>query len=427
MKKRTAIIITVTILAAAAIIWFAIPKKETATIETAVPEISDIKRFVTATGTVEPVTLVEVGTQVSGIITKLYADYNDIVTEGQLIAEMDKETLEADLASSEAELESCENEYEYQSKLYERSKTLYEKGLISDSEYDAALYNYKRSKAAYDKSKAAMVKVKRNLGYAEITSPINGVIISKDVEEGQTVAAGFSTPTLFTIAKDLTKMQIIADVDEADIGQVKTGQKVSFYVDAYPDDTFYGVVEQVRLEGIEESNVITYEVVVSADNPDLKLKPGLTANITIYTMIKENIRTIPSKAFSFRPLPGLFEEAGLEVDDAGKMPEPGKDMPEGIRPGEGMPLPEEMAQNDESNTQKAILWVLKNGKVERRQVVKGVSESDKTEIISGLEASDTVITSISLNKAKETDMPMPSERSPFMPGPRGGNNNGNKK
>ena len=244
-------------------------------LETAKVGRSTITNTVTATGTVEPVTEVEVGTQGSGIIDKLYADYNDVVKAGQLIAEMDKINLQAELRSAEAQLASSKTEFEYQQKNYARSKVLHEKQLISDTDYETATYNYEKAKAAYDQSQASMVKVNRNLEYATITSPIDGVVINRAVEEGQTVAAGFETPTLFTIAADLTKMQVIADVDEADIGNVEEGQRVSFTVDAYPNDQFEGVVRQIRLGDSEStssassstssSTVVTYEVVITAD------------------------------------------------------------------------------------------------------------------------------------------------------------------
>lgn len=282
-------------------------------LETAKVGRSTITNTVTATGTVEPVTEVEVGTQVSGIIDKLYADYNDVVKAGQLIAEMDKINLQAELRSAEAQLASSKTEFEYQQKNYARSKVLHEKQLISDTDYETATYNYEKAKAAYDQSQASMVKVNRNLEYATITSPIDGVVINRAVEEGQTVAAGFETPTLFTIAADLTKMQVIADVDEADIGNVEEGQRVSFTVDAYPNDQFEGVVRQIRLGDSEStssassstssSTVVTYEVVITADNPDLKLKPRLTANITIYTLERANILTLPNKALRLSPSP----------------------------------------------------------------------------------------------------------------------------
>ena len=304
-------------------------------LETAKVGRSTITNTVTATGTVEPVTEVEVGTQVSGIIDKLYADYNDVVKAGQLIAEMDKINLQAELRSAEAQLASSKTEFEYQQKNYARSKVLHEKQLISDTDYETATYNYEKARAAYDQSQASMVKVNRNLEYATITSPIDGVVINRAVEEGQTVAAGFETPTLFTIAADLTKMQVIADVDEADIGNVEEGQRVSFTVDAYPNDQFEGVVRQIRLGDSEStssassstssSTVVTYEVVITADNPDLKLKPRLTANITIYTLERANILTLPNKALRFIPEPAIMESLGMTVTDPNAEVQPGAD------------------------------------------------------------------------------------------------------
>lgn len=277
-------------------IWFfrGSKAKHKITYVTATVGKADISNSVTATGTIEPVTEVEVGTQVSGIIDKIYVDYNSVVTKGELIAEMDKATLQSELASAKATYDGNKAEYEYQQKNYERSKGLHEKTLISDTDYEQALYNYEKAKSAFDSSKAALAKAERNLSYATITSPIDGVVISRDVEEGQTVASGFETPTLFTIAADLTQMQVVADVDEADIGGVEEGQRVTFTVDAYPNDTFEGNVTQIRLGSTSSSSsssttsesVVTYEVVISAQNPELKLKPRLTANVTIYILDK---------------------------------------------------------------------------------------------------------------------------------------------
>ena len=351
-----------------------------------------ISNSVTATGTVEPVTEVEVGTQVSGIIDRLYVDYNDVVKAGQLIAEMDKVTLQAELESAQAEEASCKTEYEYQLKNYTRTHTLHEKELVSDAEYDEAFYLYEKARNAYEQAKAAMVKVERNLGYATITSPIDGVVISRAVEEGQTVAAGFETPTLFTIANDLTQMQVVADVDEADIGQVRDGQRVSFTVDAYPDDTFEGVVEQVRLEATTESSVVTYEVVITAHNPDLKLKPGLTANVTIYTLEKENALSVPTRALRFVPDAELLAELEMTAE-----PEP--------------------AQS--AGAAKRTVWVVKGQTLSPRQVSAGATSGDRTEILEGLSDGDVVAVDMA---AAAAAAPAAAERSPFMPGPPESNN-----
>lgn len=398
MKKKLIIGGAVVLLALAVLpLFFGKSKMGGIRLETAQVERGTIANSVTATGTVEPVTEVDVGTQVSGIIDKLYVDYNDVVKAGQLIAEMDKVNLQAELKSAEAQLASSKTEFEYQQKNYARSKVLHEKQLVSDTDYETATYNYEKAKAAYEQSQASMVKVRRNLEYATITSPIDGVVINKVVEEGQTVAAGFETPTLFTIAADLTKMQVIADVDEADIGNVKEGQRVRFTVDAYPNDTFEGVVQQVRLGESDDSSsstssssssVVTYEVVITADNPDLKLKPRLTANVTIFTMEEENVLLVPNKALRFIPEPKLMETLGLQVNDNSA----------NIKKGE------------------KFVWVKENNVLVTKAITVGVSNNNYTEILGGLNEGEVVAVDL------ESEMPVagPSaERSPFMPGPPG--------
>ena len=360
---------------------------------------TSITNVVTATGTVEPVTEVDVGTQVSGIIDKLYVDYNDVVTAGQLIAEMDKVTLEAELQSATAQLDKSKSEYEYQQKNYARSKVLFEKKLISDTEYETATYNYEQAKANYEESQASMVKVRRNLEYATITSPINGVVINKAVEEGQTVAAGFETPTLFTIAADLTKMQIIADVDEADIGSVQDGQRVSFTVDAYPNDVFEGKVEQIRLgessdsstssSSSSSSTVVTYEVVISADNPDLKLKPRLTANVYIYTMERNDVLSIPNKALRFIADASMLEPLGLTVEN------PTMQAPEGKR----------------------LVWVEEGTQLKPKVITVGSSDNNVTEVVDGLQEGEIVAVDLSVSTPVAVSPAAGQERSPFMPGP----------
>lgn len=371
--------------AVALLLWLTLRPSSGSSVELQISpaETADIRNSVTATGTVEPVTLVDVGTQVSGIIDKLYVDYNDHVTAGQLIAEMDKVTLEAELEQAEARLASSKTEYEYRMKNYLRTKTLYEKELVSDSEYDEALYLYETAKNTYEENKASIIGVRRNLGYATITSPIDGVVISRAVEEGQTVAAGFETPTLFTIANDLTDMQVVADVDEADIGYVDEGQRVDFTVDAYPDDVFTGTVKQVRMEAATESSVVTYEVVITASNPDLKLKPGLTANVTIYILDRQNVLAVPSKALRFVPDEGILEKAGYAV--SGTVPS-GK-----------------------------TVWVCRGNVLEPVSVETGVSDGENTEILSGLKAGDNVAVGIRAEISVKPEKAM--ERSPFMPGP----------
>ena len=396
MKRKKIIILPVAILAVIAILWLLFgrsSKSASYIIETTTATRGDVSEAVTATGTIEPVTKVEVGTQVSGIIDKLYADYNSIVTKGQLIAEMDKVTLQSELTSQQATYDGAKAEYEYQEKNYLRNKALHEKQLISDTEFEESTYNYAKAKSAYESSEANLAKAKRNLAYATITSPIDGVVISRAVEEGQTVAAGFETPTLFTIAADLTQMQVIADVDEADIGGVKEGQRVAFTVDAYPNDTFEGTVTQVRLEATEESNVVTYEVVISAHNPDLKLKPGLTANITIYIAERRNVVNIPVKALRFMP-----------------------DPPDGKAPAH-----EEMPQQKApENDSLKIVWVQENNTWNPRQVKVGMDNGVNIEICEGLNEGEIVAVDRKSNTGIPTGQDSGNkEESPFMPKPPG--------
>lgn len=379
-------------------------KKRKVVYETTTVSRSDISNSVTATGTIEPVTEVEVGTQVSGIIDKLYADYNSVVTKGQLIAEMDKVTLQSELASQKATYDGAKAEYEYQQKNYERNKGLHEKQLISDTDYEQSLYNYQKAKSAYDSSKASLAKAERNLSYATITSPIDGVVISRDVEEGQTVASGFETPTLFTIAADLTQMQVVADVDEADIGDVEEGQRVSFTVDAYPNDVFEGKVTQIRLGATSSSSstttsttVVTYEVVISAHNPDLKLKPRLTANITIYTLDKQGVLSVPTKALRFTPAVSLVGKDAVIKDCEGEHK----------------------------------VWTREGDTFTAHPVSIGISNGIMTEITGGINENTQVVAdaviSTGSGQAAVAEGQEGGERSPFMPGPPGNNKKKNNK
>ena len=308
-KKTWAIVIAVVAVVAVAAYLLSGGKKEnTVSFETAKVERTSIKSSITATGTIEPVTSVTVGTQVSGIVSKLYVDYNSVVKKGQVIAELDKTNLTSELKTAQANLSSAQSTLNYEQTNFNRYQTLFNKGLVSADEYETAKLSYLKAKEQVNTSRESVQKAQTNLGYATITSPIDGVVLSKAVEEGQTVAASFNTPELFTIAQDLTDVRVIADIDEADIGGVKEGQRVTFTVDAFPDDHFEGQVTQVRQQATTESNVVTYEVVISAPNNDLKLKPGLTANVTIYTMEKNDVMAVPSKALRFTPNEALLTE-----------------------------------------------------------------------------------------------------------------------
>ena len=307
MKKT--IIFTLTLLLAAGC-----AKEQNVKYQTEKATRQTLTTSITATGTIEPVTEVTVGTQVSGIIDKIYVDYNSVVKRGQVIAELDKTNLTSALQSAQSNLQNAQSNLNYQKTNHLRMKTLYDKGLISADEYDQTKLAYEQALQQVSVQQQSVQQARTNLGYATITAPIDGVVLKKSVEEGQTVAAAMTTPELFTIAKDLTDMRVIADVDEADIGGVEEGQRVTFTVDAYPDDTFQGSVTQVRQEAKTESNVVTYEVVISAPNPDLKLKPGLTANVTIITLEVQNALTVPEAALQFKPNEALLTE-GQSIED----------------------------------------------------------------------------------------------------------------
>ena len=368
-------------------------KKETISIETAKAEISSIHTSITATGTIEPVTSVTVGTQVSGIVSHLYVDYNSVVKKGQVIAELDRTNLISELTAQKASLASAQSSLNYQQSNFERYKTLFDKGLVSADEFESARLQYEQAKQQVAQSKESVQRAQTNLGYATITSPIDGIILSKSVEEGQTVAASFNTPELFVIAQDLTDMRVIADIDEADIGGVKEGQRVSFTVDAFPDDTFDGAVTQVRQEATTESNVVTYEVVISAPNADLKLKPGLTANVTIFTMEKNNVLTVPAKALRFIPNEAFLKQ-GESIEDCEA---PHK------------------------------LWTKEGNVFKAHQVEIGTTNGVTTEILSGIEAGTEVLTDIEVSGGEMPQMEQQGSN-PFMPRPRNNrNSNSNNK
>ena len=361
-------------------------KEQKAEFETAKVEKQNISTSITATGTIEPVTSVTVGTQVSGIVSKLYVDYNSVVRKGQVIAELDKTNLISELNRAKADLSSAQSSLNYETANYSRYKTLYDKGLVSADEFENAKLSYERARQTVNSSRESVQKAQTNLGYATITSPIDGVVLSKSVEEGQTVAASFNTPELFTIAQDLTDMRVIADIDEADIGGVKEGQRVTFTVDAFPDDKFEGQVTQVRQQATTESNVVTYEVVISAPNKDLKLKPGLTANVTIYTLEKNDVLAAPAKALRFVPNEALLSK-GQTIEDV--------EAP-------------------------AKVWTLEGNTFKAHAVQTGTTNGMLTEIISGISAGTEVLVDFKLSGG-EPEAPGQQAQNPFMPRPRGNN------
>ena len=366
-------------------------EEQKVTFETAKVEKGNIQNSITATGTIEPVTSVTVGTQVSGIVSHLYVDYNSVVKKGQVIAELDKTNLASELNTAKANLSSAQSTMNYEQANFNRYQTLYDKGLVSADEYESARLSFLKAKDQVTTSMQNVQKAQTNLGYATITSPIDGVVLSKAVEEGQTVAASFNTPELFTIAQDLTDMRVIADIDEADIGGVKEGQRVMFTVDAFPEDQFEGKVTQVRQQATTESNVVTYEVVISAPNNDLKLKPGLTANVTIFTLEKNDVLVCPAKALRFMPNEALLPE-GQKVEDV------------------------------EAKTK---VWTQEGNVFKAYAVQTGTTNGVMTEIISGISEGTEVLVDFQIEGGEQ-----PAEQqasNPFMPRPRNNRNQQQKK
>ena len=358
-------------------------KEQTVEFETAKVEKQNISTSITATGTIEPVTSVTVGTQVSGIVSKLYVDYNSVVRKGQVIAELDKTNLISELNRAKADLTSAQSTLNYETANFNRYQTLFDKGLVSANDYESARLSYDKARQSVASSRESVQKAQTNLGYATITSPIDGVVLSKAVEEGQTVAASFNTPELFTIAQDLTDMRVIADIDEADIGGVQEGQRVTFTVDAFPEDKFEGQVTQVRQQATTSSNVVTYEVVISAPNKDLKLKPGLTANVTIYTLEKNDVLAAPAKALRFVPNEALLKN-GQQIEDV-------------------------EAKNK--------VWTLEGNTFKAHAVEVGTSNGMLTEITSGISAGTEVLVDFKISGG-EMEAPGQQAQNPFMPRPR---------
>lgn len=390
MNKKKALVIAAVAAIATLAVWLLSggKKEEKITFDTAAVAPANIMNSITATGTIEPVTSVTVGTQVSGIVSKLFVDYNSVVKKGQVIAELDKTNLMSQLNTAKTQLATAQSQLNYQTANYKRYKTLFEKGLVAADDFDNAKLSYTQAKEQVASAKEEVQRAQTNLGYATITSPIDGVVLSKSVEEGQTVAASFSTPELFTIAQDLTNMQVVADVDEADIGDVKEGERVSFTVDAYPDDTFEGEVKQVRQEATTTNNVVTYEVVISAPNADLKLKPGLTANVTIYTAERKGVLSVPSKALRFTP----------QKETVGKM-----------------------KIVDVANAKNKV-WTIEGNSIVAHKVNIGMTDGTNTQIVGGIAEGTKVITGLNVMGGEEKiPMEAQGEKSPFASGPPGKN------
>ncbi|AUC23203.1 efflux transporter periplasmic adaptor subunit [Polaribacter sejongensis] len=400
MKKNKNIIIISIVVVVLAIVGYSFMKGGDAIIieaKTVVAKKADVTTMVTATGTIEPITKVEVGTQVSGVVEKIYVDYNSVVTEGQLIAELDKTNLNASKTQAQASYDNAVSQRNYMKTIYDRQKSLYDNQVISRADFDEATFNYETAKGTVTQRYSDLQSAKTNLGYANIYSPINGVVLSRAIDEGQTVAASLSTPTLFTIAQDLKEMQVEADVDEADIGQVIEGQRVEFTVDAYIGETFEGEVTQVRLDPTVTSNVVTYTVVIKAHNPDLKLKPGLTATISIFTLELQDVLTAEAKAINFKPERGTLATYNLQHQI-------------------------EETNNGQRSREETALWVLEaNGTITPKTVTLGASDGVNVQILSGINKGDKLVYSLQGVSKTEAGGTAEKSESPFMPQRPGGN------
>ena len=414
MKKKRKIwliILAVVVVAIAAIVVVKVTKSanKELVIRTHVVEEYTVENTVTATGTIEPVETVEVGTQVSGKVEKIYVDYNDVVKKGQLMAELDKQTLNQSLSRAKASLTSSQSQLNYAKLSYERTKQLYEANAATLAAYQEAQNTYTQAQMSMKNAQASYDQARVDLAYAEIYSPIDGIVLDRAVEVGQTVAASFSTPTLFTLANDLTKMQVEADVDEADIGQVKVGQRVSFTVDAYMDETFDGTVNQIRMKPTTTSNVVTYTVIIDAPNPDQKLFPGMTASVTIVTEEQTGL-AVPAEAFNFTP-----DETVLKAIRKPEKPEGMPEPPQGERPQMDKP----------SMAGGSMVWIKKGDNMMPRPVKVGMSDGAYKIIEQGVQAGDSVVLSAQFVTKEKT---VKKGENPFMPGPPGRDKNkGNNK
>lgn len=421
MKKSTKLILSaLSILAVLGLGYYFLSKKSPSKIkiETSVVTKGTLSNAITATGTVKPVTQVDVGTQVSGVVRKIYVDFNSKVKAGQLIAELDKVNLKTAVEEAKNNLNTANNQYEYLKRLFERQEGLFKNKNVSQVDYEEAQFNLANAKNTVLQRQTDLQRAQTNLGFANIYSPIDGVVLLKGVNVGQTVAASFSTPTLFTIAQDLKKMQVEANVDEADIGNVKQGLRVSFTVDAYPNETFKGTVTQVRLNPTTTTNVVTYTVVVKADNPDQKLLPGLTATISIYTFEMDNVLIAEASAVNFRPdrelLGKYLEQKGIERRKSegkeGVDKKEGKDKGWGKNRGKGQDF-----ENDSTRR----VWVKNGDSLKPVRITIGKTDGVNIQILKGLQEGDTLVSSLK----EEVELPKTkpggqgNSGSPFMPTP----------
>ena len=410
MKKRIIIIIISLVIIIAAGLWYFVfrQKDKPIILQTIRPSYGYISEIVTATGAIEPVDTVAVGSQVSGTIKYLYVDFNTTVKEGQLIAALDKTLLQAQADQFSANLQVAKSQLVYEKSNYDRQTLLFNTGAISKADDETALYQYNSAKNNVNSVLSQLQGAQKNLSLANIYSPINGTVLNRNISVGQTIAASFNTPTLFIIANDLTKMQVEAAVDEADIGNVKKGLRASFTVDAFAKDVFNGTVEEVRLQPTVSANVVTYVTIVNTPNDDLKLKPGMTANINIYTKEDPNALLIPVKALKYTPDASLQKNYIIQFDTT-------------IINVAVLPIKPKTNLKDTSIKKTvavlqgtlAFVWVKSGKTLTQRKISIGINDDINVQVLSGLTVDDDVVTGIAT--ATDPKRAASAERSPFMP------------
>ncbi|MBN2134613.1 MAG: efflux RND transporter periplasmic adaptor subunit [Acidobacteria bacterium] len=429
LKKKWKIIIPAVLIPVLLFIVFRNGENGDFEYKTAKVERGDIESIIATTGTINPVNTVEVGSQVSGNILKIYVDFNSQVKKGQLLAQIDPSTYQTRVNEAKAYWLKAKVSLEQAKRNLERGKKLFAEKFISESDLEDLEFNVKSAEASLEQLQAAYETAKENLKNCDIYSPIDGVVITRDVDTGQTVAATYQAPTLFTIAEDLSKMQIETDVDEADIGRIKEGQNVRFDVDAYVDKKFDGVVSQIRLEPAIESNVVTYTVIVTIENPDLLLKPGMTANVSILEKVRKNVLRVSADVNRF-VMPAVISQQYVQSDSSDKQEEAGKNSETGETPpppqntesNQGSnssqrpkPSPEQIAkfkamtpearraffekmrkQKKSEGYEEKVVWLKKaDGTLEPKAVILGLSDGDMTEIArSDLKEGDELVISV---------------------------------
>lgn len=409
MKKRVLIVTGIVVAASFIAILVFRPfsgKGKEFSFDTVKVEKGNISSVVTATGIIQAIKTISVGTQVSGLIDKIYVDFNDNVRKGQVLAQLDETALKAQVDQSQSTVDQAQAQLNYQEAAYRRLKVLFDKNLIAQADYDQALYNYENAKAALNNARSSLSRAKVNLAYATIYSPIDGVVLNRAIELGQTVAASFSTPTLFSIANDLTQMQVQTSVDEADIGKVKNGQRVEFTVDAYPDLKFEGSVSQVRLQPTTTNNVVTYTVILSAPNPDKKLMPGMTASATIYVEEKADALVLSGKAVRFSPTAAYLQSVRKEMKNNSAARSMAQGAPPVQLPAGSVPpaasIPGAATAPASSNgaaftfpPNEKMVWIKdeKEG-IHPARIKTGIDNGTNVEVLTGLKEGDEVVISM---------------------------------